>query len=374
MKRVLLLFLIQLSVLDAFSQLDNSLFDHNREVNDNDSTMLNLGFNILGFNKNNEYFNDIADGFTLFGYQINPYLNYQPTTNFRIDAGVYMEKDFGASGYRRIQPTFTAKYKHHDASLIFGTLEGASAHQLVEPLYDFERILLNRIENGLQFKLENEKLFLDTWVDWQNMIYEGDNDQEEVTGGLSFDYQWSNGKVKLYSPVQFLVFHRGGQIDTSPDPLQTYVNTAIGLKAVIPKQGFIKSINFQSYYLYHTDYASEQLRAFKNGSGIYLNASIKTKINLEVMASYWKGDEFISIMGGQLYPSISSNFKKPNAVEKERELLIFRFMHTTKVSDNIHISSRFEPHLRLTNSKFEFSHAFYLFYTPNFFLTRKKDK
>ena len=49
----------------------------------------------MGFNKNNEYFNDITDGYTLFGYQLNPYVAYRAGEHVRLDVGVYLQQDFG---------------------------------------------------------------------------------------------------------------------------------------------------------------------------------------------------------------------------------------------------------------------------------------
>ncbi|MTI21058.1 hypothetical protein E1176_08510 [Fulvivirga sp. RKSG066] len=332
-----------------------------------DSGKLGFGVNTFGFNKNNEYFNKIADGYTLFGYQVNPYLSYQPLPNVRFDVGIFLQKDFGANGYQSIEPTYRFKYIKHDVQLIFGTLEGSISHRLVEPLYDFEKVLIDRLENGIQLKLEKEKLFADLWVDWQKMIFKGDPDQEEVTGGLSLDYKiLDNEKLALSLPLQFVVYHKGGQIDDNPNPLQTYVNTAVGADLKLKLDGRLKALRFSNYYLFYQDFSSERLLPFENGSGIYLNTTAETDFNVELMLSYWKGHEFISIMGGQLYPSVSSTFKNPNHTEQERELLIMRFFHELKLAKNLSLTSRFEPFYDLGNSKFEFSHGFYLNYNLDY--------
>ena len=64
---------------------------------------------LLGFSKNNEYFNDIADGYTLFGYHLNPKLVYFPAEFIRIEAGALLWKDFGTNNYNQVRPTFTIK-------------------------------------------------------------------------------------------------------------------------------------------------------------------------------------------------------------------------------------------------------------------------
>ena len=93
----LLFFVLVNSVTNA--QLNNRAFEQELLITEADSNSLFLGVNSLGFSKNNEYFNDIADGFTLFGYQFNPYLSYQPLKNVRFDVGLYLQKDFGTNDF-----------------------------------------------------------------------------------------------------------------------------------------------------------------------------------------------------------------------------------------------------------------------------------
>ena len=56
---------------------------------------LRLSLHAFTFFKDNEYFNKIVDGYTLYGTQLNPQLVYYPTKDLRIEAGVFLWKDFG---------------------------------------------------------------------------------------------------------------------------------------------------------------------------------------------------------------------------------------------------------------------------------------
>ena len=360
--------MITLIATVALGQLNNRMFDQPDTPVAQDSSKLKLHINGLLFNKNNEYFGKIADGFTLFGYQVNPSLSYQPTPNTRLDAGVYAQKDFGNDDYTQIAPTLTFTYESHLGRLLLGTLEGATSHRLIEPLMDFEKVLVDRLENGLQFKVENERLFLDAWLDWQNMLYRGEDDQEALTGGLSVDYALMDGdRWNISLPVQLVVKHLGGQIDLSPLPLQTYTNTAIGLSvARTALNGFVEQVRFDGYYVAYNDFSFEYLRPFQDGDGIYLNATANMKKGLELMLSYWRGNEYLTIQGGQLYPSESTTVKNPFHLEESRELLIMRLFHNVKLADKLTLSSRFEPYYDLGNSRFEFSHAMYLNYRLDF--------
>jgi len=354
-------------------QLNNTAFDQPTKLNAADSGIVSLGFNTLGFTKNNEYFNKIADGYTLFGYQVNPYLTFQPLSNVSLSVGAYLQKDFGANGYENIQPTYTFKYQKNHTAIIFGTLEGSTMHRLIEPLYDFEKVMVDRLENGIQLKVDRDNLYIDGWVDWQKMIYKGDANQEEITAGLSSWFEvWKNDNYRLKVPVQLVVHHQGGQIDNNPNPLKTLLNSAMGLDLTWqPQNGsLITSVNVQPYYAYYKDFSFEKRQTFEDGSAFYLNLSVNTKYHLRVMASYWQGHEFMSIMGGQLYPSVSSTYKNPFYVERNRQLLILRFMHELKLADNLKLSTRFEPYYDFQSELFEFSHGFYLTYTTDFKLNR----
>lgn len=371
MARLLLIFLIPLAfVHDALSQLDNSVFEDRKKSFHERSNRVYLSLDVLGFTRNNEYFNKIADGYTLFGYQLNPSISYYPSENVRIDAGVYMQKDFGNSGFQTVSPTLSIKVKRNDLSIIFGNLDGALNHKLIEPLFDFERVLVDRMETGLQAVIDKESLFLDAWINWETMIYPGDTLQEEVSGGISFDYKLlENKNVKVSLPIQTVLYHKGGQIDVSDEPLTSLMNNAIGLNfdVQLDTTGILKSISAKNYFVYYTDFSFERRLPFNNGTGIYSNLDVEFKW-FDFMISYWRGNDFISIKGAPLYQSVSNNYKNPGYLEDRRELLIFRFMHDIKILDNLFLSSRFEPFFDLGNSKLEFSHGFYVNYRPDFFL------
>src|SRR5688572_13448681 len=103
---VLLIFLAQIS----YAQLPNQAFQKSAEVNPVYAKELRLGIRTLGFFKNNEYFNKIADGYTLFGYHFMPSLQYYPSEKVKVEAGALLWKDFGSFKITRFQPTFTVTY------------------------------------------------------------------------------------------------------------------------------------------------------------------------------------------------------------------------------------------------------------------------
>lgn len=371
LKKILSTLFFLLVLFSAKAQIDNQPFYDINKLQASDSNKLWFDINALGFNKNNEYFNDIADGYTLFGYQLAPLITYQPLKNFAFTGGAYFRKDFGTNGFQEIEPIVRFTYHKDSLQLIFGTLNGALAHRLIEPLYDFDRSLMDPLENGLQVRYFKKSWFADFWIDWQRMIYEGDPFQEEVLGGLSLEKEFKIDKVSLFIPLQLLMYHEGGQIDTDPDPLETFWNSAIGLRLQGTPKRNIKRWQTSMYYLYYKDMSNQKLQAFDDGQGFYANASFTTNFDLQVMLSYWKGEDFISIVGGQLYPSTSSVFKRPDRIERDRELMILRFSHNIHVFKGIYVVSRFEPFYDLRNETFEFSHGLYINYRQKIPLLNK---
>ncbi|MFD2246133.1 hypothetical protein [Pontibacter ruber] len=341
---------------------------------------LRAGLYVLGFSKNNEYFNKIADGYTLFGYHLQPKLIYFPSASIRIEAGALISKDFGNDDFQDLEPTFTAKVQRENWALLFGTLQGNLNHGYIEPLYDFERVITDRLENGLQFLLNTNRLEMDAWIDWQKMIYPGDPDREEVAGGASAalnlwrkEGKWGEGDmVQLSLPLQFTAQHKGGQIDASELPLLTVVNAATGIE--LERQYPFKVLHrlyTKNYIVGFKDFSNEYQLAYKSGGGIYLNAGIDTKYQ-DVMLSYWQGDGYISELGGKLYQSASTTYKDPDYVQEERRLLILRFMEDFELLDNLYLTVRLEPVVDLDNPKLEFSNAFYLTFDTDFFLAKPK--
>ena len=200
---------------------------------------------------------------------------------------------------------------------------------------------MNRLENGVQILKQGERFDLDLWVDWQNMLYRGENDQEEVVAGLSTRYRIKEENGFTASiPFQLMVFHKGGQIDTSPLPIQTLANLAVGGHLEWRGwDGFVTGADLQAYFLFDKEFAPERIQAFEDGIAGYVNAALKTKIDLTVMASYWRAHEFISIQGGYLYPSVSAVNANSTFIDRERELFILRFTHELKLAENISLLS-----------------------------------
>ncbi|KAA9333840.1 hypothetical protein F0P94_10620 [Adhaeribacter soli] len=349
---------------------------------------MELGTRTLGFFKDNEYFNKIADGYTLFGYQLQPSLKYYASEKIKLEAGVLLLKDFGNRKYRLIQPTFTAIYSTGKHTFLFGTLHGNLNFGYIEPLWDFERQLTTPIQNGIQYKYDGNRFDFQTWVDWQVMQYAYDPKQEEIAGGFTGNLKgFFFKRTQLSFPLQFTAKHKGGQIDVNDHPLTTLFNGATGFEITshlsnwndsLQQESFLRNIYTKNYFVGYKDHSFTHQFPFQGGSGIYLNAGADTRW-ANFMLSYWKGNGYISEFGGRLYQSVSTTVKNPGYIEKHRQLLILRIMKDWPILNadkteysGLTFTGRLEPFYDFRTGSVEFAAGLYLNFNTDFFLGKPK--
>ncbi len=348
------------------AQIENtSLFRYKENLlSDSLQNQEGLSFNFYGngYLKNNEYFNKITKGYTLFGYQAAPSFTYHLSSSVRINAGVYIRKDFGNSRLEEVQPVFTFEYTKNGFQFLFGTIEGSVEHNLLEPMYDFENVIQRRFEQGFQLKYENEKLNLDGWLDWQKMIYNQSPFQERFWAGLKVQYE---PKKHLYIHFSGIALHQGGQINNSDKPVQTFANLSGGLKYQKDffKSIFLKSFSMSIHGLFFNK-TGDGTVPFNNGKGVYANVYAKSKW-ISLLISYWNGHTFYSPMGGSLFQSVSDFTHQNQNAENERSLLFVRLAKTWKLLPQCFIELRIEPYYDLMNQKMEHSEGLYITYNLN---------
>ena len=342
------------------AQLDNIGFEQKIIKDSTLDDPFSFSIRALSFNKNNEYFNQIVKGYTLFGTRFIPSLSYQLHEQVNIQAGIFLQKDFGNNNLTYSIPYFSILYDWNNSQLIFGNYNGSIHHCMLEPLEDFERLLVDAPENGIQYLFNTERIFFDAWINWEKMIYQNSPFKEEVSGGIvsQYDIIKENGNTATLH-YQFRGYHRAGQIDAlRGQPLVTRFNNAVGASYHKKyNKGFIKGHKWEGYFLHYIDNSREFRLPYTEGYGYYLNGTMETKIG-DFMLSYWQGDHFYSYKGGRLYQSYSTD---PNSrfFEDERKLLILRVMNEFHIGESSTLLLRFEPYWDFNNQIFEFSHSIY---------------
>ncbi|RZK42831.1 MAG: hypothetical protein EOO90_05765 [Pedobacter sp.] len=374
MKNFLRLFVLLSLPLFSYAQFNNSaIFNRIRPA---DSLSKQLYFNFYNFNyvRNYEYSNKFHDGYTLYGTQLEPQLVYYAHPNLAITAGAYIRKDFGNEGIYDADPLFSLKYKKKDLTLVFGFLEGNIQHNYIEPIFNFERKITTPVEYGTQLLLEKKKFQLDGWIAWQKMIYMGDAAKEQIVGGLITETTvMEKGRWKVTIPAQFLAYHEGGQIDLLKEvPLTTLFNGATGFKIRKIVGRNVKEVFSDNYIAVYKDFSPTKTRAFQGGFGLWLNAGMETKWGT-LMASYWKGNNFLAINGMPLYQSVSENVHDFGFTQRNRSILALRYAYQKQLIPNLYLDVRFEPHVDLNESakNLQFNHSLFITYKESFRLSRK---
>jgi hypothetical protein len=370
MKRALLILIFTVAGFHSSWAQFNPIAIENR-IRPDSNAVGEVHFNFYNFNyvRDYEYSNQFHDGYTLYGTQLQPQLVYYAHPNLAIVAGAYIRKDFGDNGVNDSKPLFALKYHKKDLSLIFGSLEGGIHHGYIEQLWDFERQITDPIQYGTQLIIEKKNWKLDAWIAWQKQIYTPSPVKEEIIGGLTAERSlWQSNGWKLSLPLQFLVYHKGGQTDTLKSvPLLTIGNGATGLKLHKEIGGNVQEVFTDNYIVGYKDFSPTKIQAFQGGYGLWFNAGANTRWG-SIVASYWKGNNFQTIKGMPLYESVSSTLYDAGYKEKSRSILLLRYAYQHELLPHLYLDVRVEPHVDLGTSRTE-----QLQFQGSFFLTYKQD-
>ena len=331
---------------------------------------LRISLNFFTFFKDNEYFNEINEGYTLFGTQLNPQLVYYPTKDLRLEGGVFLWKDYGNPQLKQVRPTFRATWTVGHSQFIFGNILPTLNHQYIEPLYDFESVMLRPLEEGLQYRRTSKHVFLDAWVNWLKQEYPGVAYQEQIAGGLSSSFLLTKdtSPVQVSIPFQFTARHHGGQIDTLHLPVQTLFNYATGVVVRMPLHGTaLQAVRLNAYATSFSDHSGLFLLPYSSGNGLYLNGTLETRY-ADVMVSYWQGHDFYAPFGGPYYQSVASRYGTPGYTDANRRLVLLRLLRDFRISDAAAVTVRVEPVYDIGHQILDYSFGVYLNFRQDWLL------
>lgn len=364
MKR-LLAFLLLLMVWHTHlsAQLPNEVLYDRIAPNAADSGRFGVALVQTSFMRNTEYFNPTEVGRTLFGYQLQPKIYWQPASNLKLELGVFGRHDFGGGvGIRDVRPTFTVTVVQGAHQINFGTLQGTLSHGLLEPMMDISRVIENRLENGFQYRYQGSALWADHWINWENAIDPGAFDKERFTAGSHIRFRITHAESKnsvvLYN--QFMASHQGGQIDTDTiQPFLMMVNDAAGIR-MERKLSDRQTIYVDAAALLYRELSDSKILPKTNGTGLLINLG-STQGKNHFMFTYWQGQDFYAPRGTPFY--MSRSLVKPANYQSNRNLLFFRWIRNTNVfHTQLEASMRFEPVLDIDRNILDYSYSLYLVY------------
>lgn len=331
------------TVSDA--QVLDEAFTEDTDIKSLPERSLRLDIDATGFFRDNEYQSEVQNGYSLPGVRLTPHIAYNPLKQINIEAGASMLFFNGANRY----PCFAyhdiaiwkgnqyqrgchvlpwvrmqASFKHID--IIAGNIYGASNHQLITPLYNAEQNISADPEMGVQILLHRPHILLDTWLNWQSYIFETDTHQEAFTVGTTAKILWNKQnahnswfsfrrkpKISLYTPVQLVIQHRGGEQDITNFGVQTICNASIGLglkwkdNRKFWHKGLTEldaQVNGLACYQ-----QSGKLWPFETGFATHTGIHTKWFNHLHLGADYvYIPKQFVSMYGNPFYSSISIKY------------------------------------------------------------------
>ena len=364
------LFLFLFPVTKA--QYPDSIFQDQVIVDPANKNILSLKITNANFIRNNEYFVPFADGYTLIGYFIQPELKFQPGEKTIFSAGVHFLKYSGLEHFSQYSPVFSFHYqpgKHF--TFILGTLQGTLNHQMEDFMLNFEKYYTHNLENGTQFLFNFNNFKSDLWVSWEQFITKGDPFREKLVFGTSSEISFYNSDHSLRAliPLQTLMTHKGGQIDTSPLPVETYFNSTTGLDISI-KTSNEKIIGFRALLSSFNDLTKKEIYPYQKGTAFYFKTYLETaRINFSL--GYWKGNKFITPKGNPLFSSVYK--ETGNTGDPSREIFTAFFAYHIELDDFVKFVLQGESYYDIERSIFDYSYGLHVLFKQGFFLRNVKN-
>jgi hypothetical protein len=332
-----------------------------------DSNKLYFSIANANFLKDNEYFNNIVEGYTLMGYWITPTVEYHPSAHSVINGGIHLLKFTGRDNFFQTLPvlSFTQQF-NPIISLTFGTLQFNGNHNMPEPLLDPERFYFQQAQNGVQILIDGSRFKSDIWVTWDHFIWYGDTDQEKISSGTSSELEILKGsQFSLVLPFQTIITHHGGQINSPKvwKPIETLINLGSGFYADYRNEdGYLKLIRLSPQFFLYKESTSYPYEPYRSGWAVFPNILVNAGPFL-IKAGWWYTDKFIGPLGEAIYQSIST---PPGYDEVHRNLLIGKIGYSKKLAKGIIVTGGFEGYYDQHLKQLDYNFSISLHYNEKF--------
>jgi hypothetical protein len=302
--------------------------------NKDTSGQLSLNLRSLAFFKNNEYTvpafvqdkSAWIEGYTLTGFFFQPELIYKPSEKVSLRAGGHFLKYSGMTAFTTVRPVFSTLVRlGENTSLTLGTLSGSDDHRLFDPHFNKERIYNAFVEDGIQIKTNTKRIYNDSWISWENTIFKGDNHREVFTAGESFRYTSPviAGTLNISLPLQVLFRHYGGQISDYPEPVETFVNLATGVKlGFLPSGNKFGKVSVEYVHYLNRTLPGRESDIVRGGNASYAGITwLYGKFSYT--SSYWRAQNFYAPMGNGIFASV--NDFNSGLIFRDREIFVNSF-------------------------------------------------
>ena len=321
------------------------------------------------FFDNLEFFNNIQRGYTLTGFNLEPRVAYSINSKVKFSAGAHMLYFSGEERITRFVPVLAFHTKlTPNLTLNMGTIHSVGNHGLPEQLFKAEREFTHQPEGGLQFILNTDVFFADTWINWERFLFQGDTIQEEFTAGFSSRlFLKKDGILQVDIPIYALAVHKGGQINISSERVSTLANFGGGINL---SNGIFKDgkIGVETLFLLGRDLSPNPHHTYKKGWAIFPRLYFQST-SLFLDAGYWRAKEMILPRGEEIFGSVSTVdpiFNTPN-----RELITGNIMYTKTIAQGFSLAAGGQIYFDVREPLLDYSFSLVATFKESFLVRRK---
>lgn len=338
------------------AQLSNSLYRQGMQL---PQTKYGISFEALQFLKNNEYFNGINPGETLFGFQTKTLFHYRINSHARFSAGAMLQHDFGDDRFfSKALPIFDLAMDKKAWNFHLGNILPHVHHNMNEAMISYESPLKQPIEYGLQAIRETQKMRYDVWLEWRQKADGERNKHEEIVFGQSYEQIVIKTKsIAISIPIQGIVFHNGGQALNLSGHVSTRMTGCAGLRLTNKDTHWV----LESFLFQSLDNSSTLSQPYKNGNASMTNLRFKPHKYHEIALTWWYGREFVSPIGAGMFSN--TRLADPYQNSNTRRLAMLRYVYSRPIVGNkIWMDLRLEPYYDFEKKKTEMSQGLYFRY------------
>jgi hypothetical protein len=331
---------------------------------------LDFRFESMSFFHNAEWMGDIVNGYTWTGAWVRPKFSYTFSDKLKVDVGGHFLRYHSRNDFTVVRPWVSVEYQMFDKmKVVFGNLNENYNFGLVKQLWEPERMMTDAPREGVQFLYNSKNFEIQNWMSWEQFILPGDPYQEHFTFGLSGQAQlYSNSMTTVKLPLELLVYHRGGEIDSSPLGVVTHYNYATGLETNFKVgDGFLKSADFNLHWVGYQCPDGPAPYGYDNGHGYSMTLAGDTRLG-KFSLDYWNAYQFIAPYGKRIYMSISD--RDIALSQTNRSQAAFNYMMKHHILKDIEFAFQGEAIYDFLTTKFSFAFGYYLVINQDFLLKR----
>lgn len=332
---------------------------------------IRLSLKNISYFKNNEYYGQFAEGYTLPGYRFRPTIQYQFLPNVMLEAGAEMIQYGGTDKFDKVYPFVSVRWQVTPRfSLRLGHIDGSTRHRLHNAILDNERVLSSRPETGAQVLFNNSIVDGEVWVDWQSFIKHGDTIPERFMAGVRTDFTPINGhSYSLKIPVRVTFNHIGGQISDYSEPVQSIMNLQTGFMSVHKTGGsFLQEIRYGVDFLLFKVFNGKEAHVTTSGWALNPEIGIKARL-ISASLGYYHADDFNALHG---MPLLSCSSRYTEAYRKKRGLALAHVALEKDIHRCVRFSLDFNAYHDVNKSQFDYSYGFAIALSPNIKLANAK--